>query len=65
MTVAFFTIKPEDAEGRIRIVVKGAPEVVLGKCVRTFDREGEQVPFATGEIEKIMAQYVEGSWVNY
>jgi magnesium-transporting ATPase (P-type) len=39
---------PEDPE-RVRVVVKGAPELLLGRCTRTFDAEGHMQPLSDQE----------------
>jgi magnesium-transporting ATPase (P-type) len=47
-------INHPDNEGLVRVFVKGAPEIVVAKCTRTFDIDGKQIPLLDGQINYIL-----------
>jgi len=55
---------PEDPE-TVRIVVKGAPEILINKCSRTFTSEGSIDALEEGEKEIIVDQFLNKEWTNY
>lgn len=54
-----------DSPDYVRVVVKGAPEILLSKCSRTFNTEGGIDPLDEGEKEAIIEQFLNKEWVNY
>jgi magnesium-transporting ATPase (P-type) len=55
---------PEDPE-TVRIVVKGAPEILIQKCARTFTAEGAIDALDESEKDAIIDQFLNKDWTNY
>jgi Ca2+ transporting ATPase len=62
MTVA---VAHPDVDDRVRVVVKGAPEILLSKCTRTYDNDGHMVELSDGDKQALTSEYLEKNWVNY
>lgn len=54
-----------DDSDYVRVVVKGAPEILLNKCTRTFNAEGGIDALEDGERDAVVEQFLNKEWVNY
>ena len=54
-------VRHPDQEDLIRIYIKGAPEIIVSRCTRTFDLEGDSQTLKDGEIEKIYQEVLHDS----
>lgn len=55
---------PEDPE-TVRVVVKGAPEILIQKCARTFNADGAIDILDEPEQGAIVDQFLNKDWTNY
>lgn len=47
-------VRHPDKEDLIRIYIKGAPELIVHKCTRTYDVDGKTIPMSNEQLNYIM-----------
>lgn len=58
-------VKLTESPDTVRIVVKGAPEILISSCDKTFDVEGGIIPLEEEDKTVVLERFLEGEWTNY